>query len=86
MLIEIDLTDVHRGLGAGRRLVRYVGFNKGHLVCEDLLGNRVRVPRGLFTFRGVPGHQTRLGDDGRVQVKVGEEWRDLGQLGPNGRE
>lgn len=80
MQIEIDMRDVHRSLGAGRRIVEYVGFSKGRLLCRDSMGNHVRVPRKLFRFEGVLGHETRVTDGGHVEVKVDEEWQSLGPL------
>ena len=80
MLIEIDMKDACRGLGAGRRIVRYIGFTGDHLVCEDSLGKRVRLPKRLFTFRQVHGYETQIAPDGSVLIRVDGRWQNLGPL------
>ena len=82
MKIEIEMLDAYRGLGAGRRIVQYLGFKGDRLLCEDLLGNRVRVPRNLFRFLGVYGTETRTGKNGDIEICVDGEWRSVGQLFP----
>ena len=86
MLIEIDMADVYRSLGAGRRIVEYVGVKKGRLHCKNMAGNHVRVPVDRFRFVRAIGQETRLTQSGRVEVKVGEEWQDLGPVCGNGRK
>lgn len=81
--IEIAMLDRHKTLGAGRRVVSYLGFAKDHLICQDGFGHRVRVPRKLFRFVGVLGCETRL-EQGRVKVKVNGQWTDLGVLFEDG--
>ena len=82
--IEIDMLDMYRSLGAGRRIVTYLGFQKGQLLCEDTLGTRVRVPRSKFRFVGVLGHTTHVTEDGHIRIKVDGEWKDLGPLFSDG--
>ena len=82
MKIEIEMLDAYRGLGAGRRIVQYLGFKGDRLLCEDLLGNRVRVPRNLFRFLGVYGTDTRTAENGDTEIFVDGEWRSVGQLFP----
>ncbi len=79
MLIEIDMLDAYRSLGAGRRIVEYIGIEDSRLLCSDTTGTRLRLPLSKFRFVRAMGHETRCTEEG-VQVKVGEEWLDLGPL------
>ena len=78
--IEIDVRDMYRGLGAGRRIVAYLGFKGDSLLCRDSLGNRVRLPRRMFRFVRALGRETRVSVNGHVEIKDQSEWRDLGPL------
>jgi len=84
--IEIDMRDLYRSLGAGRHVVRYLGFEKGRLDCEDMLGRRVRVPGKLFRFKRVCGRETRVAKNGEVEIKVDGRWESVGLLFPGLKE
>ena len=79
MLIGIDMLDAYRSLGAGRHIVKYVGFRKGRLLCRDMMDSPVRLPLARCRFVRAIRRETRSADKG-IEVKGDEEWRELEDL------
>ena len=78
--IDIELTDDCRNLRAGMHTVSYVAFSDGTLWCIDKDGETHALQCSEFRFAKVSGFDTRVTQSGRVSIKAGEVWIDLGPL------
>ena len=78
--IDIELTDDCRNLRAGMHTVSYIAFSDGTLWCIDKDGETYALQCPEFRFAKVSWFDTRADDSGRVSVKLGEIWIDLGPM------
>ena len=85
--IDIDLAESYRNLGAGPHTVSYIAFSDGTLWCVDQGGEAHALKCSAFRFVKVSWFDTRVSESGRVSIKLGEVWIDLGPMfaDPRGR-
>ena len=79
-LIEFNMVDGCRGVGAGWHILEFLGVEKKGLIFRDWHGDKVCIPHKLFRFKKVYKKETKVELDGRVLVKEKGKWVNLGKL------
>lgn len=77
--LEINVNDGAK-IGPGFRVVKYLGFRKGRLLCEDWFSSVHKLTPRQFVFLKVSGYDTKVTDQGEVKIRSNNTWINLGKL------